>query len=238
MNASPDDEYFSDGMTEDIIAQLSLVRGLRVISRTTAMRYKGMKRPLADIAEELNASHVVEGSVRRAGARLRIVAQLIDARSDEHLWASMFDRDLTDVFAIQSDVAERITGALQTRLSPEERLRFGHRPTEDMEAYNLYLLARQQNQAKPDGLAKAIEYFERAIDRDPRFARAYGGLAIAYGWYGAGYYGMRPRDGYGKATQLASKALELDPDVAEAHVILGKFEEMDSLRLEGCRGPL
>jgi eukaryotic-like serine/threonine-protein kinase len=225
MNASPDDEYFSDGMTEDIIAQLSLVRGLRVISRTTAMRYKGMKQSLADIAEELHVSHVVEGSVRRAGARLRIVAQLIDARSDEHLWAETFDRDLTDVFAIQSDVADRITSALRTRLSPEERRRFGHRPTEDMEAYNLYLLARQQNQAKPDGLAKSIEYFERAIDRDPRFARAYGGLAIAYGWYGAGYYGICPRDGYGKATALASKALEIDPDVAEAHVILGKFEE-------------
>jgi eukaryotic-like serine/threonine-protein kinase len=225
MNASSDDEYFSDGMTEDIIAQLSLVRGLRVISRTTAMRYKGLQRSLVDIAEELHASHVVEGSVRRAGTRLRIVAQLIEARSDEHLWSETFDRDLTDVFAIQSDVAERITGALRTRLSPEERRRFGHRPTEDMEAYNLYLLARQQNQAKPDGLAKAIEYFERAIDLDPRFARAYGGLAIAYGWYGAGYFGMRPRDGYGKATVVASKALELDPDVAEAHVILGKFEE-------------
>jgi serine/threonine protein kinase/tetratricopeptide (TPR) repeat protein len=225
MNANPDDEYFSDGMTEDIIAHLSLVRGLRVISRTTAMRYKGVKRPLADIAEELHASHVVEGSVRRAGARLRIVAQLIDPRSDEHLWAETFDRDLTDVFAIQSDVAERITGALQTRLSPDERLRFGRRPTEDLEAYNLYLLARQQNQAKPGGLAKAIEYFERAIERDPRFARAYGALAIAYGWYGAGYYGMRPRDAYGKANALASRALELDPDIAEAHVILGKFEE-------------
>jgi len=142
ISSSADDEYFADGMTEDIIAQPSKVASLKVTSRTSVMRYKKPDLPMGDIAKALGASHVVEGTVRRAGSRLRIVAQLIEAASDAHLWAQTFDRELTDVFAVQTEVAEQIAVALRATLSSDERVRLEQRATRDIQAYNLYLLGR------------------------------------------------------------------------------------------------
>ncbi|HKG91725.1 MAG TPA: protein kinase [Gemmatimonadaceae bacterium] len=236
LGASADDEYFSEGITEDIIAQLSQIASLKVISRTSVMRYKGTTKGTREIAAELSVTHVVEGTVRRASNRLRIVAQLIDAASDAHLWARTFDRDLTDVFAIQTEVAEQVAGALRARLSPEERARAARRPTGDSEAYNLFLLGRHHYyRASPDSVAQAIACFERAIARDPRFARAYAMLAKTYCWHVGGYFGVRPRETAAKAIAYAARALEIDPDVAEAHVALGWVEGTHRYDWAGAR---
>ena len=226
MSASADDEYFSDGITEDIIAQLSQIASLKVISRTSVMRYKKTEKSAKEIAVELGVSHIVEGSVRRAGQRLRIVAQLIDAQTDEHLWSCTFDREMTDVFAVQNEVAERIADALRTKLAPEERARIARKPTEDQEAYDLFLLARHHlNLSTADGFTRAMDFYQRAVARDPRFARAWGALARAHHFHLAGYYGVRPRDVAPKVIDYASRALELDPGVAEAHMMLGYVDE-------------
>lgn len=226
ISGSGEEDYFSDGITEDLIAQLSQLAGLRVISRTSAMRYKHSDLSVKDIAATLGATHVLEGSVRRAGARLRIIAKLIEASSDAHLWAQTFDRELSDVFAVQSEVAERIAAALRTRLEPSERTRLARQPTTDQEAYNLFLLARHHmNNATADGFGRAIQFHERAVERDPRFARGWAALARAHHFHLAGYFGVRPRDAASKVVQFASRALELDTDVAEAHMMLGYVDE-------------
>jgi serine/threonine-protein kinase len=238
LSASPEDEYFSDGMTEDVIARLSLVRTLRVISRTSVMRYRKPAASMKSIAAELGASHVVEGSVRRAGNRVRIVAQLIEAEADTHLWASTFDRDITDVFAIQSDVAESISGALCRELSPDERRRLARRPTQDHEAYQLYLLARHHwNSATPEGFVKAEELCEQAIRRDPGFAKPWAAVAVANTWHMGGYFGVRPRDAARRIETYARRALELDPDLAEAHMMLS-FGPFCRYEWEAARHPL
>jgi serine/threonine-protein kinase len=236
MSTSAEDEYFSDGMTEDIIAQLSQIGSLQVISRTSAMRYKNSTETVKEIAGALGATHVVEGSVRRAGDRLRIVAQLIDASSDAHLWAQTFDRDRTDVFAIQSEVAERITGALQRQLTPDERRRFARRPTDNQDAYNAYLLARSHfNLATADGFNTAIALYRDAVVKDPLFARAWASIAVAHHWHVCGYYGMAPREAAAIIVENASRALEIDPDIAEAHMMLGEVETWTHHNWEGAR---
>ena len=222
LSSDPEGEYFSDGMTEDVIARLSKIRDLKVISRTSVMCYKKATRPLRDIARELGVATVVEGSVRRAGSRLRVVAQLIDASTDEHLWAEKFDRDLTDVFAVQSEIAEEIARALEATLTPAERVRLGRKPTDDLEAYNLYLLGlyHYHRVTGPDFL-KSIDCLERAVKRDPKFAQAYALLSQASCYCGQGYWGYRPRDYLTAARQAAERALEIDPGLGEAHTALG-----------------
>lgn len=227
IGSDKENEYFSDGVTDDIIAHLSKIQDLKVISRTSSIRYKQSEKPLREIAGELGVSNVLEGSVRRAANKIRVVVQLIEAATDAHLWADTYDRELTDVFAIQTEIAERVTGALKARLTADERSRIVKKPTEDMEAYNFYLLGRyhynQWDEAQP--FVKAIEYFQRAIDHDRGFARAYAALALPYLWHGAGYYGIRPRDAYAKVSTLATRALELDDELAEAHAVLAMFEQ-------------
>jgi serine/threonine-protein kinase len=225
MSPSAEDEYFSDGMTEDIIAQLSQIGSLQVISRTSAMRYKNSTQTVKEIAGALGATHVVEGSVRRAGEKLRIVAQLIDASSDAHLWAQTFDREMTDVFAIQSEVAEHIAGVLHRRLTLDERRRFARRPTENQDAYNAYLLARHhRNLATEEGFNTAIALYRDAVAKDPNFARAWASISVSHQFHMAGYYGMAPRKAAAIIVENASRALEIDPDLAEAHMILGEVE--------------
>jgi serine/threonine-protein kinase len=225
MSSSAEDEYFSDGMTEDIIAQLSQIGSLQVISRTSAMRYKNSTQSVKEIAAALGATHVVEGSVRRAGDRLRIVAQLIDASSDAHLWAHTFDRDMTDVFEVQSEVAERIAGSLKRKLTPAERRRFERRPTGDMEAYREYLLGRHHwARWTEDDFKQSIRRFEAAIERDPDFAEAHAALSEAWSHLGIGYWSVRPLDAYPKARDAALQAVELDPESAEAHARLAMVE--------------
>jgi serine/threonine-protein kinase len=224
MSADPENEYFSDGITEDIITQLSKIRGLRVISRTTVMRYKLVPHTVRDVARELGVSHVLEGSVRQAAGRLRIVAQLIDASTEEHLWSETYDRELRDVFGIQTEVAEHIAETLQARLSPTDRSRITRRPTDDVEAYNLYLLGRHYfAKVTPADFARALDYYRRAIARDPDFARAHAALAEALLYLGAGYWGVRPRDAYADVLALVTRALELDPHLGEAYSTLGMY---------------
>jgi serine/threonine-protein kinase len=224
MSADPENEYFSDGMTEDIIAQIAKIGSIRVMSRTSTMRLKEHVQSVREIGRELGVTHVLEGSVRRSGSRLRIVAQLIDAHSDEHLWAETYDRDMTDVFAIQSEVAQQIARKLDAQLSPAERSRLARKPTDDIEAYNLYLLGRHHyGKVSAEDFAKATEYFSRAIERDPSFAQASASLAEAKMYLGLGYWGIRPHDALPDAFALATKAREVDPNCAEAHASLGLY---------------
>jgi TolB-like protein len=222
MSADLENEYFSDGITEDLIAQISKIRDLKVISRTSTMRYKGADKALRVIGEELGVTTILEGSVRRSGNRVRVVAQLIDAESDEHLWAETYDRELTDVFAIQSEVALQVAAALQTALSAADRARVRKEPTKNMEAYDLYILGRHKaSMRSDDGLRWAVEYFERALEKDPEYAAACAGLADAYVLSGLGYRTIPPRDAMVKAKEFALKALMLDDTLPEAHAALG-----------------
>jgi serine/threonine-protein kinase len=226
MSADPENEYFSDGITEDIIAQLSKIRGLKVMSRTSTMRFRQHPQSIREISRELGVSHVLEGSVRRYGTKLRIVAQLIDAQSDQHLWAETYDREMTDIFAIQTEVAEQIAEILHARLSPTDRSRLAKKPTDDLEAYNLYLLGRHHyNKVTAADFMKALEYYQRAIARDPNFARAYASLGEAQLYLGLGYWGLRPHDMAPNAFEMTTKALSLDPFSAEAHAALGMYEQ-------------
>ncbi len=216
-----EDEYFSDGITEDIIAQLSKIRDLKVISRTSVMRYKNTDKSLGDIGKELNVATVLEGSVRRAGNRVRIVSQLIDARGDEHLWAETYDRDMKDIFAIQSEVAVHIAAALQANLFPVERKRLASQATENLEAYNLYLKGRYfLNKGTEKDLKKALQFFEHALEQDPIYAAAYSGLADAYLALDDSDF-IPEAEAAPKAKAAGRKALEIDETVAEAHTSLG-----------------
>jgi len=236
MSADPENEYFSDGIHEEIIGQLSKIHGLKVISRTSVIRYKKSQQPAREIGRTLGVSHLLGGSVRRAGNRVRISAQLIDADTDENIWAETYDRDMTDIFAIQSEVAEQIAERMQTRVTPGEYSRINKKPTDDVEAYNLYLLGRHHyNKVTPADFTKALEYYRAAIVRDPSFARAYAALADAQFYMGAGYWGVRPRDMYPDAIQAAEKALELDPTMAEASGSVGMFRGWYEYDWDGAR---
>jgi serine/threonine-protein kinase len=220
MSADPENEYFADGITEDVIAQLSKVRALHVISRTSVMPFKKREQGLREIAATLQVATLLEGSVRRAGDRVRIVAQLIDAETDRHLWAETYDRQLTDIFAIQADVAVQIAAALKAELSPDEKTRIHKEPTSDLQAYHLYLHGRHFFITyTPEGMHKSIRYFEQAIARDPSYALAYASAAVAYielGESGA----LAPDQAYSRAKEAVAKALELDSELGEAHSTL------------------
>ena len=224
-NLSPDPEnaYFADGITEDIIAQLSKIRALKVISSTSVMPLKKREQSLREIGARLEVAAVLEGSVRRDGDRVRIVAQLIDAETDHHLWAETYDRQLTDIFVIQTDVALRIAAALETELSPDERTRLRREPTRDLQAYKLYLQGRNCSfRYTQEGIRKGIEYFQHAIVKDPGYSLAYVGLALAYAELGLGHGAgaLKPREAYQQARKAVAKALELDEGLGEAHGML------------------
>ena len=220
LSADPENEYFADGITEDVIAQLSKIRALHVISRTSVMRFKERKEGLREIAARLQVATLLEGSVRRVGDRVRIVAQLIEASTDQHLWAETYDRQLTDIFAIQMEVALHIAGALAAELSPAERARIGREPTSDVVAYQLYLKGRHRLITYTvEGMRQAIEHFEKAIERDPRYALAYASVAQAFtelGEIGA----LSPDEAYPRAEAAAARALALDPELGEAHCMV------------------
>jgi TolB-like protein/Tfp pilus assembly protein PilF len=221
MSTDPENEYFSDGVTDDIIAQLSKISALKVISRTSTMQYKKTSKKIASVAEELGVSVILEGSVRRAGSRVRIVAHLVDPRTEKHLWGETFDRQLSDVFEVQSEVAQQISGALSAALSTEEKQRVEKKPTSDVEAYNLYLLGRfHANKWSEESVQKAIEYFRAALAKDPGYALAYAGLADAFEIQSIGL-GPRPAiECLTEAKAMALKALEMDDTLAEAHTSL------------------
>jgi serine/threonine-protein kinase len=217
MSADPENAYFADGITEDVIAQLSKIRALTVVSRTSVMPFKTRQEGLREIADRLGVATLLEGSVRRAGDRVRIVAQLIDAAAGRHLWTETYDRQLTDIFAIQSEVALHIAAALQAELTPDERARVAREPTTDLRAYQLYQQGRQHLALfTAEGMRAAVDYFERALARDPSLAPAHVGIAMAFSELGeAGLLG--PDEAYPRARAAAERALALDPDLGDAH---------------------
>jgi len=221
MSTDPENEYFSDGITDDIIAQLSKISALKVISRTSSMQYKKTTKKITAIAQELGVGAILEGSVRRAGQRVRIVAHLVEPGSEKHLWGDTFDRQLTDIFEVQSEVAEQITGALSVALSPEEKKRVEKKATENADAYNLYLLGRfHANKWAEADVLKGIECFQQAIAKDPSYAVAYAGLADAYELLSIGFSSKPPVEYLALAKSMALKALEMDDTLAEAHTSL------------------
>jgi TolB-like protein/Flp pilus assembly protein TadD len=228
LSDSKEDEYFSDGLTEDIITQLSKISGIeKVIARTSVMRYKGSAKSIRDVGRELDVATVLEGSVRRAGNQVRIVAQLIDAHSEGHLWADTYDKEMTQIFAIQSDVAQRIAAALKAKLAPGEKEKIEKIQTQNTEAYQLYLKGRfHWKKRNREGFVKAIQYFNQAIEKDPSFALAYSGLADAYITQTA-YFFLSPKEAGSKAREAVLKALTLDPSLAEPHTSLASLYEIE-----------
>ena len=221
LTGDPAQEYFVDGMTEELITYLGKIRELRVISRTSAMHYKGTHKTLPEIAREMNVDAVVEGAVRRSGNRVRITAQLVEASSDRHLWADSYERDLRDVLALQAEVARAVANQIQVKLSPQEQTRLASARPVDPEAHEAYLKGRYEwNKWTEEGLRKSIEYFEQAIHKDPAYAQAWAGFADAYQLLGD--FGIWPNQvALPKAKAAALKALELDETLSEAHVSLG-----------------
>ncbi len=221
-NLSPDpaNAFFADGMTEDILTQLAKIRDLKVISRSSVMRYRGTKKPIQSIAAELGVATVLEGSIRREGNRVRIVGQLIDARTDEHLWAETYDREIKDVFAIQSEVARQIASALRATLSPAEKKRIEQSPTRNVAAYDEYLKGRElyYQYRKPDNEA-AIAHFQKALDLDAGFALAYAGLGDAHAQRFLRF--SFPKSSLDTSLEMSRKAIALDPELAEGHKALG-----------------
>jgi len=220
LSRDPEQEYFADGMTEALITDLSKIGALKVISRTSAMQYKGVRKPLPKIGEELGVDAVIEGSVLRVGGQVRITAQLIHAATDEHLWAESYQRELRDILALQSEVAQAIAGEVKVNLTPKEKARLASRRGVNPAAYESYLKGRYFWNQRGPGLWKSIEFFEQALAEDKNYARAYAGLADAYALLG--FYGYkRPREAMPKAKDAARKALELDEALAEPHASLG-----------------
>ena len=220
----PEQEYFADGMTEELISDLAKIRALRVISRTSAMQYKKAHKSLPKIAEELNVDAVVEGTVARSGDRVRITAQLIQAENDKNLWAQSYDRDLRDVLALQSEVAQSIAHAIQITLTPQEQARLEDTRPVNPEAHEAYLKGRYYwNKRTPEGVQKGLEYFQQAIHTDPAYAPAYAGLADCYDLLGT-YRVLPPKEALQKAKTAAIRALELDDKLAEAHASLAAIK--------------
>ena len=220
LSGDPEQEYFADGLTESLITSLAKVGALRVVSRTTAMHYKKVHRPLPEIARELNVDGVVEGAVLRSAERVRISVQLIDARSDTHLWAESYERDLRDVLGLQAEVTRAIAQQVQVTLTPEEQAHFARVQSVHPEAYEVYLKGRYYaNQRSAEELAKAVQCFEAAITKDPAYAAAYAGLADSLATFGTWGFAP-PHESCGKAKGFALRALEMDPGVAEAHASL------------------
>jgi len=173
MSNDPEQEYFSDGMMEEILNHLYKIEGLRVTSRTSAMQYKGVNKSIREIGNELGVAHLLEGSVRKSGDRVRITVQLIDVVNDQHLWSDSYDRQISDIFEVQSEIAERVTSALKTELTQQERKSFQTQPTKSQEAYNLYLKAVHVGSQGIQNAEKATELLERALEIDPEFALAW-----------------------------------------------------------------
>jgi adenylate cyclase len=223
MSPDPNDKYFAEGLTEELISTISRIGELSVISRTSVTKYRDTVLSIGQIGQELAAGSIIEGSIRKAGNTVRVTAQLIQADNDRHLWSQSYDRDMTDVFAIQADIAERVAEALKIRLLSNEKESVEKRATSSPEAYTLYLKGRYfWNERTESGLKNAVKYFQEAIKVDSNFAMAYSGLADAYlimsdyGW-------MDNVEASPLAKRNAMKALEIDDSLAEAHASLGLY---------------
>jgi TolB-like protein/Tfp pilus assembly protein PilF len=213
--------YFADGIQDDVLTNLSKIGDLKVISRTSVMQYRGRPTNVRDIGKALGVSNILEGSVRRSGNRVRVNVQLIDANTDEHLWANDYDRDVTDVFAIQSDLAHEIANALQAKLSPAEKSQMTRKPTENGEAYLAFVQAHDLSGdvENHERLKQSEQLYQRAIDLDPNFALALARYSQLESWMV--HDGDRSPERRDKARSLAERALQLQPDLPEAHLALG-----------------
>jgi TolB-like protein/DNA-binding winged helix-turn-helix (wHTH) protein len=222
LSGDKEQDYFADGMTDDLTANLAKIRSLRVISRSTAMAYKGTHKPLSEIARELRVDAVIEGTVLRAGDRVRITAELVQVSTDHHLWADTYESQMGDVLSLQNRVSSAIVDEIRINLSPEDKERLAKRVSISPSAYEDYLRGRYYwNKRSADGFAKAIGYFEEATRKDPQYALAYAGLADCYGIIGATIYGTVPSaEAAPKAKAAAIRALEIDPSLAEAETSL------------------
>ncbi|HUK79550.1 MAG TPA: adenylate/guanylate cyclase domain-containing protein [Nitrososphaerales archaeon] len=225
MSPDPNDEYFAEGMTEELITALSSVTELTVIARTSVMQYKNAPKRIVDVGRELSVGTVIEGSVRKAGNKVRITVQVIDAKNEGHLWAQNYDKQLDDVFTVQSEVAERVAEALKVKLIESEKKKLERGTTADPEAHNLYLKGMfYWNKRTADSLRKAADYFEQATKRDPTFALGHAGQAQAYFIIAANGHGD-PELYYQKTKEAALRALSIDEGLAEAHAALAAVAE-------------
>jgi len=220
LSHDPEQEYFAEGLTEALITTLAKIGGLRVVSRTTAMRYKEVRRPLLQIAQELGVDAIVEGTVLRSNDTVRITVQLIEAANETHLWAESYERDLRHVLPLQSELAQDIAREVRVKLAPVDQARFSDVPIVHPEAYEAYLKGRYHwNRRSAEGLGKAIQYFQLAMAKDPAYPNAYAGLADCLSILGWWSYAS-PSDGCGKAKGLAQRAVEMDHSLAEGHASL------------------
>jgi TolB-like protein/Flp pilus assembly protein TadD len=220
LSSSKEDEYFSDGVTEDILTQLSKIEKLKVVSRTSVMQYKNTTKSVREIGNELGVETILEGSVRRFGNRVRIVGQLIDTKTDKHLWGETYDRELKDIFLIQTEVASKIAASLKTELSSSDKEKLKWNPTKDVNAYGFYLEGRDHyNRYKLNENEKAIVLFRKALELDPGYALAYTGLADAFAQK-AGIFGSE-KAWFDSSIKMSNKAIVLNPNLAEAYKSLG-----------------
>jgi len=230
LSRDPDNAFFAEGVQDEILTRLAKVADLKVIARTSTQKFKSAPENLPDIAKQLGALNILEGSVQKVNDQVRVNVQLINALTNAHLWAEIYDRKLTDIFVVESDIAKTIADTLQARLTGSEKTAISKEPTANTEAYELYHKGRSLWEKRSgDNIPKAIAFYEQAIARDPNYALAYAGLSSAYiilpFWAG-----VDRLDAYSKAKDAALKALRLDPNLAEAHLALGKvlfFSEID-----------
>ncbi len=221
LSPQKDQEYFCDGMAEELISALTKIEGLKVVARTTAFSFKGERLDVREIGKKLNVETLLEGSVRKAGNRVRITAQLVKVADGYHLWSEKYDREMEDIFDIQDDIAQQIVTVLKIKLIGEPNAPLVKRYTENLEAYHLYLKGRYYWNKRYEGLLqKGIECFEQALGKDPDYALAYTGLADSYSILGI-YHFLPPKEAFSRAKAAAEKALKIDESLAEAHTSLG-----------------
>ncbi|MDH4019515.1 MAG: winged helix-turn-helix domain-containing protein, partial [Xanthomonadales bacterium] len=228
-SSSEEDRFFTDGMHDDLLAAIAKVGSMKVISRTSVMEYRDTTKKIPQIAQELGVEHILEGGIQRSGNQVRINVQLIDAATDEHLWAEIYDRELTaaNLFAVQSEITKKIADALQAELTTDEQRRIDARPTDNLQAYELYLRGRYLWQHRgAHNIRHAITLFEQATELDPQFARAWSSLAATH--YTLPAYSDTPTsEHYPLAVSAAHKALVQDDSLAEAYATLGGLADMD-----------
>jgi TolB-like protein/Tfp pilus assembly protein PilF len=233
LSRDPDNAYFAEGVQDEILTRLAKVGDLKVISRTSTQKYKSAPDNLREIAKQLSVANILEGSVQKSADQVRVSVQLINALNDAHLWAEIYDRKLTDIFAVESEIAKTIADTLQAKLTGSEKQMMAAQATTDTTAYELYHRGRSLWERRSgDNIPRAIAFYEQAIAHDPNYALAYAGLADAYVLLPY-YTSTAQRDAFPKAKEAARKALRLDPNLAEAHTALGKMLFFDEIDLAG-----
>ena len=238
LSRDPDNAFFTEGVQDEILTRLAKVADLKVIARTSTRKFKSAPENLPDIAKQLGVRNILEGSVQKAGDQVRVNVQLINALTSAHIWAEIYDRKLTDIFAVESEIAKMIAETLQAKLTGAEKAMIAAQPTSDTTAYELYHKGRSLWEKRSgDNLAKAIAFYEQAIARDPKYALAYAGLANSYVLLPL-YFSVPQREAMAKAREAALKALQLDSNLAEAHNALGKVLNFDDLDLAGAEREL